>query len=189
MPLETSPVPASLTMPDPQPQDSSRASQNTENPSAGTDLVATATDEAEILHASIKAGSVAQIVVAVIAVIGLIYLLKLVMVAALTSILLAFVSEPLVSRLVRIDIPRAAGALLAVALMVGLVGGLTDFFYNRGVDFATQVSKYSGKIRSTLANLQAQTHKIEESTRSVITSPNGKSRWRLRFNRHQVYRT
>ena len=158
MPRETSPVSAPLTMPDPQPQDSSRASQNTENPSAGTDLVATATDEAEILHASIKAGSVAQIVVAVIAVIGLIYLLKLVMVTALTSILLAFVSEPPVSRLVRIGIPRAAGALLAAVLLVGLVGGLAD--------------------------LRAQTNKIEESTRSVITSPtSGKSRWRLRFFR------
>jgi predicted PurR-regulated permease PerM len=149
-------------MADPPPQESSRASQNTENAPARPDLLAT-TDESEILHASIKAGSVAQIVVAVIAVIGLIYL-KLVMVTALTSILLAFVSEPLVSRLVRIGIPRAAGALLAVVLLVGLVGGLAD--------------------------LRAQTNKIEESTRSVITSPtSGKPRWRLRFNRLPAYRT
>src|ERR1700716_3490869 len=136
MPLETSPVPASLTMPDPQPQDSSRASQNTENPSAGADPLATATDEAEILHASIKAGSVAQIVVAVIAVIGLLYLLKLVMVTTFASILLAFVLEPLVSRVSRIGIPRAVSALLAVVLMAALAGGLTYFFYSRAIDFA-----------------------------------------------------
>ena len=55
--------------------------------------------DAEILQASIKAGSAAQIVVAVIAVIGLIYLLKLVMVTTLFSILLAFVLEPFVNRL------------------------------------------------------------------------------------------
>jgi predicted PurR-regulated permease PerM len=132
----------------------------------------TAAEDAEILQASIKAGSVAQIVVAAIAVIGLIYLLKLVMVTALFSMLLAFVLEPLVSRLVRIRIPRAVGALLAVALMVGLAGGLIYFFYNRAVDFATQLPRYSGKIHSTLANLRAQTRQIEESTRSVIASPN-----------------
>jgi len=49
-----------------------------------------------LLQASIKAGSVAQIVVAVIAVLGLIYLLKLVLITTLTSLLLAFILEPLV---------------------------------------------------------------------------------------------
>jgi predicted PurR-regulated permease PerM len=133
---------------------------------------AVAVEETEVLQASIRAGSVAQIVVAVIAAVGLVYLLKFVMVTVLSSILLAFVLEPFVSRLARIGIPRAAGALLAVTLMVGLAGGLTYFFYSRAVDFATQLPKYSGKIRSTLADLRAQTSKIEESTRSVIASPN-----------------
>src|SRR6202047_365143 len=127
-------------------------------------------DDAEILQTSIKAGSVAQIVVAVFAVIGLVYLLKLVLVTTLSSVLLAFVLEPIGSRLARIRLPRAVGALLAVALMVGLTGGLTYFFYSRAVDFATQLPKYSGKIRSSLADLRAQTSKIEESTRSVIAS-------------------
>lgn len=129
------------------------------------------TQDAEVLQASIRAGSVAQIVVAVIAVIGLIYLLKLVLVTTLASLLLAFVLEPLVSGLTRIRIPRAFGALLAVLLVVGLAVGLTFFFYGRAVDFATQLPKYSGKIRSTLAVLREQTSQIEESTRSVIASP------------------
>jgi predicted PurR-regulated permease PerM len=128
-------------------------------------------EEAEVLQTSIKAGSVAQIVVAAIAFIGLIYLLKLVLITTLASILLAFVFEPLVGALARIRVPRAAGALIAVVLMVGMTGGLTYFFYSRAVDFATQLPKYSGRIRSTLSNLRAQTNKIEESTRSVIASP------------------
>lgn len=128
-------------------------------------------EDAEVLQASIRAGSVAQIVVAVIAVIGLTYLLKLVLVTTLASLLLAFVLEPLVSGLSRIRVPRAFGALLAVLLMVGLAVGLTFFFYGRAVDFATQLPKYSGKIRSTLAILREQTSQIEESTRSVIASP------------------
>ena len=131
-----------------------------------------AVEDAEILQASIKAGSVAQIVVAVIAAVGLIYLLKLVMVTILFSILLAFVLEPVVAGLERIHLPRFLGSLLAVALLVVLAGSLTSFFYSRAVDFATQLPRYSGKIHSSLANLRAQTSKIEESTRSVIASPN-----------------
>ena len=109
--------------------------------------------------------------VAVIAVLGLIYLLKLVLVTTLTSVLLAFILEPLVGALVRIRVPRVAAALFAVVLLVGLAGGLTSFFYGRAVDFARQLPKYSGKIRSTLADLREQTNQIEESTRSVIASP------------------
>jgi predicted PurR-regulated permease PerM len=133
-------------------------------------LTADLQEEAEVLQASIKAGSVAQIVVAVIAVIALIYLLKLVLITTLVSVLLAFVLEPVVSGLARIRVPRAAGALFAVVLLIALGGGLTSFFYGRAVDFATQLPRYSGKIQSTLADLRAQTRQIEESTRSVIAS-------------------
>lgn len=137
------------------------------------DLTSTAAviEEAEILHASIRAGSIAQIVVAGIAVVGLLYLLKLVMVTTLVAILLAFVFEPLVGWFARMRVPRSAGALLAVALMVCLAGNLTYFFYNRAVDFAIQLPQYSGKIRDSLAHFRAQTTKIEESTRSVLASP------------------
>jgi predicted PurR-regulated permease PerM len=133
--------------------------------------VAAVEEEAEVLHASIKAGSVAQIVVAVIAVVGLIYLLKLVMVTTLSAMLLAFILEPLVSGLNRLRIPRAAGALLAVVLTLALAGALSYFFYQRAVDFATDFPKYSGKIRATLARVRTETKKIEDSTRSVIAAP------------------
>jgi predicted PurR-regulated permease PerM len=133
--------------------------------------VAAIEEEAEVLHASIKAGSVAQIVVAVIAVVGLIYLLKLVMVTTLAAMLLAFILEPLVNGLNRLRLPRPAGALVAVLLMLVLAGGLSYFFYQRAVDFATDFPKYSGKIRITLAKVRTETKKIEDSTRSVIAAP------------------
>src|SRR5438105_6930237 len=75
-------------------------------------------EETEILQASIKAGSVAQIVVASIAVIGLIYLLKLVLITTLTALLLAFVVEPVVSGLGRIGLRRWAGALISMVAML-----------------------------------------------------------------------
>jgi predicted PurR-regulated permease PerM len=128
-------------------------------------------EEAEILHASIRAGSIAQIVMAGVAVIGLLYLLKLVMVTTLVAILLAFVLEPMVGWFGRIRFPRPIGALVAVTLLVCLAGSLTFFFYNRAVGFAIQLPQYSEKIRDNLANFRAQTTKIEESTRSVLASP------------------
>jgi predicted PurR-regulated permease PerM len=85
--------------------------------------------------------------------------------------LLAFALEPLVKQLCRLRIPRALAALMAVLLMVALAVSTTHFFYSRAVDFATELPKYSTKIRSTIAGLRAQTSKIEESTKSVIASP------------------
>jgi predicted PurR-regulated permease PerM len=134
-------------------------------------LTAAVIEEAEILHASIRAGSVAQIVIAGVAVIGVLYLLKLVMVTTLVAILLAFVLEPLVGWLGRIRLPRPVGALVAVTLLVCLAGNLTFFFYNRAVGFAIQLPQYSEKIRDNLASFRAQTTKIEDSTRSVFTPP------------------
>src|SRR5262249_11136300 len=133
------------------------------------------TEEAEVLHSSLRAGSLAQIVVAVIAVLGLIYILKLVMVTTLTSMLLAFVLEPLVIQLRRLRMPRSIAALIAVAVLLAVSLGLTYFFYSRAVDFATQLPKYSGRIRDSLGKLRKQTSALEESTRNVIgTPPDGK---------------
>jgi hypothetical protein len=69
-------------------------------------------EEAEILHASLRAGSVAQIVVAMIAIVGFLYLLKFVMVTILLALLLAFILEPLAHQLTRISLPRPAAALI-----------------------------------------------------------------------------
>jgi len=165
-------IASSAAEPSTTPPESGIASgQSPDSVQTQTEVAAAVIEEAEILHASVKAGSVAQVVVAAIAVLGLIYLLKLVLVTTLSAMLLAFILEPLVDWLTRIGIPRAIASLLAVVLMVTLAVGLTYFFYNRGVDFATQLPKYSGKIRTVLGNLRAQSNKIEESTRNMIASP------------------
>jgi hypothetical protein len=91
-------------------------------------------EEAEVLHASLKAGSVAQIVVAMIAVVGLLYLLKFVMVTSLAALLLAFILEPLVSSLDRIGIRRDVGALSSVVLVAALSASSCYFLYSRAKD-------------------------------------------------------
>jgi predicted PurR-regulated permease PerM len=128
-------------------------------------------EEEEILHASIRAGSLAQIVVAVVAVLALAYLLKVVMVTTLSAVLLAFILDPLVSALERIRIPRSAGALIGVVLLIVLALGLSYFFYNRAVDFATELPRYSREIRETVGKIRSQTTKIAQSTRSVVGPP------------------
>ncbi len=134
-------------------------------------VAAASPEEEEILHASIRAGSVAQIVVAVVAVLGLIYLLKLVLITILTSMLLAFIVEPLVMLLQRARVSRPIGSLIAVVLLLGCTLAFGYFFYSRAVDFATELPKYSGKIRDTVGKIRSQTSKIEESTRSAVTPP------------------
>ncbi len=134
-------------------------------------VAAASPEEEEILHASIRAGSVAQIVVAVVAVLGLIYLLKLVLITILSSMLLAFILDPLVLVLQRIRVSRPIGSLVAVVLLLGLTLALSYFFYSRALDFATELPKYSGKIRATVGKIRAQTSKIEENTRSAVTPP------------------
>jgi predicted PurR-regulated permease PerM len=172
MPLKQ-PAAATLEAQELNPGESSPPNRELNHTSTVQELPSTAAviEEAEILHASIRSGTIAQMVIAGIAVIGLLYLLKLVMVTTLVAILLAFVLEPLVGWFGRIRIPRPVGALVAVTLLACLAGNLTFFFYNRAVGFATQLPQYSEKIRDNLANFRAQTTKIEDSTRSVLASP------------------
>lgn len=122
-------------------------------------------EEAEILHASLRAGSVAQIVVAIIAIIGLLYLLKYVMVTILIALLLAFILEPLVHLLNSIAIPRAAGAFLAVVL----AGGVGYFLCGRLGAFVAELPKYSDRIQRTLRHIQEPMSRLEKNTSSMPT--------------------
>ena len=114
--------------------------QNLETPDSQQPDIAAAVEQAadgvDVLQASIKIGTVAQIVTALIAIIGLLYLLKLVLVTILASILLAYILEPVLALLVRWRLPRWLGAGVVVTLAVMLALGIVYFSYNRAADFA-----------------------------------------------------
>ena len=135
-----------------------------------------AVEEVEVLQASIKAGSVAQIVVAVIAVIGLIYLLKFVLVTTLISILLAYLLEPPVKWLGRLRIPRWIGALLVVLSVLALLGGLADYSYNSAAQFADQLPAYSARIRNMVGSIRYDVDRITDQARSIVESPKSDKR-------------
>jgi predicted PurR-regulated permease PerM len=130
-----------------------------------------AVEEVEVLQASIKAGSVAQIVVAVIAVIGLIYLLKFVLVTILIAVLLAYVMEPPVQWLGRLHIPRWAGAGIVVLLAISILGGAAYYSFNSALQFTDQLPAYSNRIRSTFANIRSHADQMADQARSIVDSP------------------
>jgi predicted PurR-regulated permease PerM len=129
--------------------------------------VASVLEDSEVLHASLKAGSIAQIVIALVAIVGLLYFLKIVMITSLVALLLAFVLEPLVDQFARIAIPRATGALVAVVVAAVFAGGLGYFLYNQVDSFASQLPQYSERIRQGLARIERPISRLESSTRQM----------------------
>jgi len=134
-------------------------------------VVEQATEEAEVLQASIKIGTVAQIVTALIAMIGLLYLLKLVLVTILASILVAYVLEPPVALLVRWRFPRWLGAGVMVTLAVLLSLGLIYFSYNRAVDFANELPQYTATLRRTVRDFRSRADTLANQARAVVEPP------------------
>jgi predicted PurR-regulated permease PerM len=128
-------------------------------------------EQTEVLQVFIKAGAAAQFVMAAIAIIGLIYLLKLVLVTTLASLLLAYMLEPIVGRMDLLRIPRWFGALLAVLLALAVAAGVTYFSYNRAVQFADQLPRYSAKVRNSLGKMRSRADEIENNVRSMVEPP------------------
>ena len=151
-----------------QPQANRTREDMPETVPAAAEIVEHAAEEVETLHASIKAGTVAQIVVAIIATIGLIYLLKLVLVTALASMLIAYVLDPMVSGLTRLRIPRTIGALIVVTAVVVLALAVCYFSYSRALDFSEELPRYSAEIRESLGTVRAKIDKIADQARAAV---------------------
>ena len=141
--------------------------------SADGGVSAVVTEEAEILHTSIKTGSIAQVVVAVIAVVGLLYLLKFVMVTILFALLLALVLEPIVHQLTQISVPRPGGAFIAIFLSVALAIGLGYVLAGQVRHFAGELPRYSASIHHMIQSLEEPLTKLDQGTRAVLPNSAG----------------
>jgi predicted PurR-regulated permease PerM len=131
-------------------------------------IVEQAAEQVETLHASVKAGTVAQIVIAIVATIGLIYLLKLVLVTVLASMLIAYVLEPVVAGMTRLRIPRSIGSLLVITTAVLLAAGVCYFSYSRALDFTNELPRFSAILRDNLGSIRSKVDKIADQARSVV---------------------
>ncbi len=111
----------------------------------------------------------ALVILASAAVLSLIYVAKLILVVVLISILLSFVLAPLVDLMVRFQIPRAVGALVAVMLLVGALGAASYVSYSRALDFMHEVPKYKAKIQAMGAKIREQAQQIQQTEDTVLS--------------------
>jgi predicted PurR-regulated permease PerM len=127
------------------------------------------------LNTALRAGAVAQIVIAGAVILAICYVAKLILITLLISILFAFMLEPVVNLLEKVRLPRAAGAFLAVLLMVAAIYAGSYFLYGRAMSFVHELPKYSERIRSHLARVREQTSELEKTTQQVLPpEKNGK---------------
>jgi len=116
----------------------------------------------------VATGSAAQVVIAVATVLAVCYVAKLVMITIASSVLLAFVLEPMVWHLQRWRVPRAVGSLLAVALLLGSVYGVGYFAYNQAVAFLHDLPKYSAKLSETMMQFRQHTEQLKKTTEAML---------------------
>jgi predicted PurR-regulated permease PerM len=83
------------------------------------------------------------------------------------SILLSFVLSPVVEALGHFRVPPGLGALIAVALVVVLLYGITSASYSQAVLFVDTLPKYSQKIRSILKPFRQQAERFEQTGEAV----------------------
>jgi predicted PurR-regulated permease PerM len=119
-------------------------------------------------HRYIYLQTAAMVILASAAVLTLIYIGKLILVVVLISILLAFVLAPIVDLQVRFQIPRPAGAFVAVVILLGALGAATYVSYSHALDFMQEVPRYKAKIQGLGAKIREQAEQIQRTTDTVL---------------------
>ncbi|HEY7403191.1 MAG TPA: AI-2E family transporter [Candidatus Angelobacter sp.] len=120
------------------------------------------------LNAMLHAGAIAQIVVGAAVVLAICYVAKLVLITLMVSVLITFMLEPVVDLLERVRLPRSAGSVAAILLLLCLTYGASYFFYSRAISFAHELPKYSDRIRGLLSHVRQQTSDLEKTAQQVL---------------------
>ena len=120
------------------------------------------------VHEELRKATITQIVLTIFVILAICYFAKLVLVTIFTSVLIAFILEPLVRVMGKIRIPRTIGSGIAVLLVLALLYGLSYFFYQRAVDFARQLPKVQSEITKIIGKYQKGAEQIRQSTQSVV---------------------
>jgi predicted PurR-regulated permease PerM len=112
----------------------------------------------------------ALLILAGAAVLTLLYFAKLILVVVLVSILTSFVLAPLVDGLMRLQIPRGLGALIAVVALVAVILGGSYALYSRAIAFMYELPRYKANIQGKMASIRAQAEQFEKTTETVLPS-------------------
>jgi predicted PurR-regulated permease PerM len=146
------------------PLDEKRARES----SPGPVLAAKREDERHEVRKSLNTVAGAQIVIALGVVVAICYVAKLPLITIFAATLITFVLDPIVRLLGKIRIPRAWGSALAILLMLGMLYGLSYFFYARAIDFMQDLPKVTGKVRQTIGKYQKDTQRLRQSTQQIV---------------------
>jgi len=136
--------------------------------SPGPVLAAKRENERDETRKSLRTVAGALVVVAFGVVVAICYVAKLPLVTIFAAMLITLVLDPIVRLLGRIRIPRAWGSALAILLMLGVLYGLSYFFYARAIDFVQDVPRVSAKVRETIAKYQRDTLRLKQSTQQIV---------------------
>ena len=117
-------------------------------------------------HARIQSTSLA--VISVGGILTLMYIAKAVLVLVLTSVLLAFMLEPIVELCQRIRLPRSVGSLVAVLVMCSALYGIFYVSYNQASEFLTELPKYTVRMRSVVNHVRQSAERVRQTTRNVL---------------------
>lgn len=115
-----------------------------------------------------KTSGVASGIIAFGIVMAICYVAGSVIETVIVSILLAIFLDPLVGLMARIRIPRALGALVAIVLLGAVVGLASVLLYNRVLDFAQELPRYSSIIRQSVINFRRRMDRLQKQTEQVI---------------------
>ena len=124
-----------------------------------------------------KMASVAICIMAGVVVLGVLYIAKPVLVTLLSSILIAFMLEPLVRLFKMIHLPRWMGSLIAVLLATALLYLACYSLYNKALDFAQEIPKYSGNFRQLFAKVNKGAQELQDTGKQLVApNPDDKDR-------------
>jgi predicted PurR-regulated permease PerM len=118
----------------------------------------------------------AMTVLTIVAVLAACYFAKLVFVVLLISVLLAFILAPIADILERRRIPRSVSAGIAVLLLVAGLFGASYYSYSKVEEFAHELPKYSGRIRTSLEKYVRKAEDLRKSTADVLPNTNTDSK-------------
>lgn len=108
------------------------------------------------LRMPVDVRSVALSLVAVLALVVFLQFAQAVLIPIVLGILLSYVLMPVVNALARLSIPRAAGAAVAVMLLVGVVGVGTYTLKDQAMAVVAEVPQAAQRIRERLRQTRRQ---------------------------------
>ncbi len=99
--------------------------------------------------------------------IATLYLARDVLIPAALAVLLAFLLQPLVTRLTRLKIPHVAGVALAVLLACGVTGGIGWMVGYQFVDLSRSLPQYRDNLRHRIQSLRTSTGTISRISNTI----------------------